>query len=154
MIIRLFTEADASTLRQLYHDTIHAINARDYSQDHLTIWAPATYDPAEWLNTFKDNICFVAEINGTIVGFTDTTPSGYLERFFVHKDYQGRGAGSALIKAVITEITNRGGSEILTQASITAKPFFEHYGFELMEEQQETVGDLIFINYLMCKILN
>ena len=153
MLIRLFTEADASNLRQLYHDTIHAVNARDYTQDHLNIWAPTTYDLAEWQATFKDNICFVAELNNTIVGFADTTQSGYLERFFVHKDYQGQGIGSALMKAIIAEITHRHGTEILTQASITAKPFFEHYGFELMEEQRESVGDLVFINYLMCKIL-
>jgi ribosomal protein S18 acetylase RimI-like enzyme len=63
----------------------------------------------------------VAELNGTIVGFIDyyVLPSIWekwdeatINYLFVHKNYQGRGTGAALLKEVIKQTNKMGIGEL------------------------------------------
>jgi hypothetical protein len=44
--------------------------------------------------------------------------------------------------------------KITTESSITAKPFFEKMGYQLIKEQNKKCAGVILKNYLMEKILN
>lgn len=58
--------------------------------------------------------------NGIIVGFGDIDNTGYLDRLYVHKDYQNQG----IAKAMCDKLEQHNAyNEITTHASITAKPF-------------------------------
>ena len=63
--------------------------------------------------------------SGKIVGFEDMNGNGYLDRLYVHKDYQGQGVASAICDELERFAA---GKTITTHASITAKPFFHHSG--------------------------
>ena len=45
----------------------------------------------------------VAEENGVITGFGDMDSSGYLDRLYVHRDFQGKGIASVLCDRLIKE---------------------------------------------------
>lgn len=64
----------------------------------------------------------VAEEDGVTVGFADMDADGYLDRLYVHKDYQGRGVATALCDALEQAVQCEA---YTTHASITARPFFE-----------------------------
>jgi len=57
----------------------------------LDVWADGNVDLVDWNNSFLEHYTVVATDNGIIVGFGDIDQSGYLDRLFVHKDYQRRG---------------------------------------------------------------
>ena len=44
-------------------------------------------------------------------------------------------------------------NEIKTEASITAKPFFEKMGYIVMKEQQKNVRGMILTNFVMKKLI-
>jgi putative acetyltransferase len=46
VIVRDYRAADAPALARLFHDTVHAIAARDYTPDQLRAWSPAVPDAA------------------------------------------------------------------------------------------------------------
>ena len=46
--------------------------------------------------SFQEHYSIVAVDDEIIVGFGDIDRTGYLERLFVHKDYQGRGIATAI----------------------------------------------------------
>lgn len=152
ILIRKLKSDDIGKCIQLFHDTVHAVNSRDYSLEQVNAWAPDNIDAngASW-QSLVNNISVVAELNNVLVGFIDMTPSGYLDRLYVHKDYQGKGIATALLSELIRQATSQEITDISTEASITAKPFFESNGFVTCEEQRKSFNGVQFINYLMKK---
>lgn len=126
MIIRTFAEQDTTQIVALFYGTVHSVNKQDYSQEQLNAWA-SYEDESKRLSTWKDalsrNICYVVESNGEIAGFADMTLEGYLDRLFVHKEYQRQGIAKALVNTLEAEARRLDLTEIRTEASITAKPF-------------------------------
>lgn len=119
MFIRNYKSSDCEQLAELFYQTVHTVNATDYSAKQLYAWAPGTVDLSEWNASFLRHKTLVAIQDGIIAGFGDIDETGYLDRLFVHRDYQGQGIASALCD----ELEN-GFTQVTTQASITAKSFF------------------------------
>ncbi len=152
--LRPFTPNDLDAILSLFHCTIHEVNIRDYTKDQVNAWAPLDADREAWESSLSKNITFVAEdINGTILGFADLSKEGYLDRLYVHKDYQGFGIASQLLSVLEKEASSLNLSKIHTEASITARPFFEAKGFVLVKENRKDYRGQYFSNFLMNKTL-
>lgn len=145
--LRAYRAEDCKNMAQLFYDTVHTVNARDYSEDQLNAWATGQVDLEGWNASFLDHITLVAEVNGVLAGFGDMTEEGYLDRLYVHKDYQGQGVATALCDALEGKV--RG--SITTHASITARPFFEHRGYRVLREQQVERRGVKLTNFVMEK---
>lgn len=44
MIIRKYQSLDCEEMAQLFYDTIHTINRKDYSKEQLDVWADGKVD--------------------------------------------------------------------------------------------------------------
>lgn len=154
ILIRELKEIDILECITLFQDTIHAVNAKDYSSIQLDAWAPKVKpEVTPRLKTLLENISYVAEYNNQIVGFCDLTMQGYLDRLFVHKNFQGRGIAQALVQKLEVRANELNVKEMTTAASITAKPFFEKAGFAVVKEQQVEIRGVQLTNFVMRKFL-
>ena len=90
----------------------------------------------------------VATENGEVVGFGDMDETGYLDRLYVHKDYQGQGVASAICDELERFAA---GKTITTHASITAKPFFLHRGYRVVRKQEVIRRGVALTNLVMEK---
>lgn len=156
MEIRAYQESDISQLISLFYETVHSVNKQHYSQEQLDAWAPKEEKALKlntWSTSLRQNITYVAEMNGYIVGFSDMTMEGHLDRLYVHKDFQGQGVASVLVNKLEQEARILGLNEINTEASITAKPFFERHGYELVAQQSVERKGVQLVNYRMRKKL-
>lgn len=156
MKIRRFTDRDIPRMVTLFYETVHSVNKKDYTREQLDAWAPKEEEALK-LNTWKDslsrNLTYVAEIKGEIVGFSDMTQEGYLDRLFIHKDFQRQGIAAALVNTLEVEARRLGLIEIETEASITAKPFFERVGYRVVQPQVIQRKGVQLINFRMVKVL-
>lgn len=152
--IRPLKKSDIEHCVKLFYETVHSVNAKDYTQAQRDAWAPRNIDPtSEGWQSLLNNISFVAECDNEIVGFMDMTHEGYLDRAYVHKNYQGKGVASALYRMLEQQAIASGLTEIFTEASITAKPHAEAKGFKVHKEQKKVVNGVELINYVMKKLL-
>lgn len=151
IIIRSFNQNDIINVINLFNETVHAINSRDYSQEQLDIWAPHNPNIELWISKLKKNNTFVAQFGNKIIGFADISQDGLLDHLYVHKDWQGKGVGKLLVQAIENKARELNLKTIVTDASITAKSFFEKMGFMIIKEQEVTLKGVKFINYLMEK---
>lgn len=87
--LRPYRTEDCAALAALFYETVHAVNARDYTPQQLDAWATGEVDLDAWDRSFREHDTVIAEQNGSIVGFGDMDASGYLDRLYVHKDCQG-----------------------------------------------------------------
>ena len=148
MVIRPYRSADCAILAQIYYDTIHTVNAADYTKAQLDAWASGNVDLQVWDEYFLARRSFVAESQGTIVGFADMDDSGYLGRLYVHKDHQGKGIGKALCDTVEKAVDV---PKYTLHSSITAKPFYEKLGYRTVEMRQMPRKDQFITIYVMEK---
>lgn len=157
MKIRRYQPADIQAVVNLFYDTIHTVNRRDYSLEQVEAWAPPDErQQRERLlhDSLSTQIAYVAETRGQIIaGFADLTPHGKVDRLFTHWEYQRQGVASALLKQLESEARALGLQELETEASITARPFFEHHGFEMQREQTIERRGVQLTNYRMAKKL-
>lgn len=149
LTLRKYKSEDCPILAQLFYDTVHTINAADYTEEQLNVWATGTVDIEAWDALFCENETIVAEINGLIVGFGDIRGDGYLDRLYVHKDYQRQGVATAICNELeqVFEV-----DKIITHASITAKAFFKKRGYKAVKKQQVKRQGVFLTNFVMEKV--
>ena len=147
MTLRNYQPSDCRETAWLFYETVHTINARDYTQEQLDAWAPESRDLEEWNRRFLEHRSVVAVEQGQILGFGDLAPDGYLDRLFVHKDFQRQGIASAICQYLEQDFAGA----ITTHASITAKPFFLARGYRVVREQRVLCRGVWMINYVMEK---
>ena len=152
MLIRKYKPEDCRTLSRLFYHTVHTVNAKDYSQEQLKAWATGEVDLEKWNQSFLGHHTFVAVETTAdqerILGFGDIDDSGYLDRLYVHKDYQGKGIGKALCQELESAVKSK---NLSTHASVTARPFFEKLGYRVIKKQQVERQGILLCNYVMEK---
>ncbi|HFD7896643.1 TPA: GNAT family N-acetyltransferase [Legionella pneumophila] len=153
--IRTYKLGDEAEIYQLFYDTVHHINCKDYTEEQLDTWAPRNPDLSSWANSLSKNHSFVAihAESNRIIGFADLEENGCLNRGYVHKDYQGQGIGKSLLLARENRARELGIKQLFSEVSITAKPFFEKCGYVTIKEQTKVLNGISFINYYMVKDL-
>ena len=149
MYIRVYRSSDCKKLTELFYNTVHKINAKDYTKEQLDVWATGQADLEKWNQSLQEHYSIVAIDNKIIVGFGDIDKDGYLDRLFVHSNYQGKGVATAICNQLEQAVDGK----ITTYASITAKPFFEKQGFQVDEEQKRKANQMCLTNYKMSKQL-
>ncbi len=148
MQLREYESADCAELAELFYNTVHSVNAKDYTKEQRDAWATGEVDLREWDRSFREHKTVVAVENDEIVGFGDIAESGYLDRRYVHKDHQGRGIASAICGEPERFAKGR---RITTHASITVKLFFERRGYRVVFEQEVIRHGAALKTYVMEK---
>ncbi len=151
MNVRNFKNEDIESILKLFYDTVHSVNSKDYAKEQLKAWAPKELDKLKWIESLNKNYSLVVEEDTQIIGFGDIDSTGYLDRLYIHKNHQGKKVASNLITELENYVFNKGVKSIITDASITAKPFFENKGYKVIKEQQVELRGQVFTNFKMIK---
>lgn len=148
--LRPYREGDCPALAALFTNTVHTVNAADYTPAQLDAWAPAAGpDLQDWDQRFKDHITLVAEVEGRLAGFADLDPAaGYLDRLYVGSRFQRQGVATALCNA----LEEAAAGPVVTHASVTARPFFARRGYRVLRAQQVERRGVTLANYVMEKV--
>ncbi len=151
MNIREAISDDLGEILDLFRNTIREVNKEDYSSEQLKAWAAGADDRKRWLYRIRQHYFLVAEKKGAIVGFASITREGYLDTMFVHKDHQGEGVAKALLEEIMEFAMHRNLTSITTDASVTARPFFEKHGFTVIAKQSVNRKGITLTNFKMYK---
>jgi len=147
MVIREYQSLDCEVLAELFYNTVHMVNVRDYTKEQLDVWATGNVDLEKWNQSFEEHYSLVAIDDEVIIGFGDIGKAGYLDRLFVHSDYQRKGIATAICNQLEQAVQG----SIVTHASITARPFFEKRGYRVIKEQQVERQGIFLTNFIMEK---
>jgi putative acetyltransferase len=149
--IRKYCVGEELLLRELFFQTIHAVNSKDYTTQQVDAWAPKDYDREGWIERIQRINPYVAIVDGEIAGYADIQADGYIDHFYCHWRYQGKGVGSRLMATLLNDGQHLGLERFYSHVSITAKPFFEHYGFTVVKQQRVCLQGVYLTNFIMEK---
>ena len=144
MIIRTYKNADCDALAELFYETVHTVNANDYTPAQLSAWAKDCASLKERRQDLSIQKTLIAEQNSVIIGFGSIDKLGCLDLLFVHKDFQRQGVATAICNEL-----EKGFAVIKTYASVTAKPFFEKRGYVAIKAQEVERLGVKFKNLVM-----
>ena len=114
--VRNYRSSDCEKVAELFYETVHTVNAENYTAEQLFAWAKDERQLQTRKNDFIKQNTLIAEIDGNIVGFGSMTDAGYLDLLYIHKDFQRKGIATKLCDEL-----ERGFSVVVTHASVTAK---------------------------------
>lgn len=146
--IRKYQEEDCLSTIQLFRETVLYINSKDYSEEQVQAWGGYELDPVIWNRSLLNNYSVVAIKDNIIVGFGDMDKSGYLDRLFVHKNYQGQNIATIIMRNLEFYIN---ASKFTSHVSITAKPFFENQGYHVVKDNLVKVRGVTLKDFIMEK---
>ncbi|MES1265158.1 MAG: GNAT family N-acetyltransferase [Variovorax sp.] len=138
----------------MYFTAIHEIASSDYSPGQLDAWAPADLDPALWASRVQGIRPFVALLGDEIVGYADVQHDGYIDHFFVSGAHPRQGIGTRLMARIHEEARLLGLTELTSDVSMTAEPFFALHGFKVVERRFPVRRGVTLQNALMRKALD
>ncbi|TDF42502.1 GNAT family N-acetyltransferase [Alteromonadaceae bacterium M269] len=149
--MRRYRSGEEVELRRLFFETVRHINISDYSEEQVVAWAPEQYDEAEWCERIHSINPFVALVDEHIAGYASIDVEGYIDHFYCHRQFQGKGIGKSLMSRLFEQAEEYGVSRLYSHVSLTAKPFFEKHGFVAVVEQQVEVRGQKLTNFVMEK---
>lgn len=151
--VRGYQASDFDAIVTLFKEAVAAINIKHYTAEQVATWT--TINLERWQNSLAANITLVAVLRDPcndapsslhqealadrqderIVGFGDLTHEGYLDRLYVHKDYQARFVALKIFKALEQKAKELCLEKITTDCSITAKLPAERVGLKLSKSR-------------------
>ncbi|KZE36528.1 GNAT family acetyltransferase [Bhargavaea cecembensis] len=139
-------ENDIPAVRQVaaesWHDTYEGIIPREIRECFLA----AAYSPASLQRRLEQSILYVAEHEGSVVGFANffrlpQTGDAELSAIYLLPFYQGQGLGTALLERGIGDLSDAGRLYITVERdNENGRQFYESRGFSSVEEFEEDFG--------------
>lgn len=152
-MIRAYRPADLDEVVAVFTRAVREVARRDYSPEQVAAWAPDVPDLQAWARRLDAGRAFVCERDGAIAGFVLVDHTGCIVLLFVHPAHQRRGVARALMDRAVAWARAQGIRRLHTDASITARPFFERAGFALVAEQEVERRGVRFRNFRMERVL-
>lgn len=153
--IRQLEERDIPEMQELFRSTVLNINIKHYTQEEVEDWASCGDNPGRWKELLFYNQ-YIGAFNeeNLMIGFSSMNKEGYLHSMFIHKDWQGKGVATQLLSEVEHMARQYKVTEITTEVSLTARPFFEKKGYEVVNIQKCRANKLELTNFVMRKLLD
>ena len=149
--IRRYKSGDLGAVVAVFQGAVREVASRDYAPAQIAAWAPQPPDLPAWSERLRGQGVFVADAGHTLAGFAKIDDQGHIDLLFVHPGFQGQGVARLLFEAVMTRAASLGLSRLSADVSITARPFFECMGFQLVRTQEVVRQDIRLRNFVMCR---
>lgn len=140
-LLRPMLPADVAVLAAIFQASIEELAAEDYDEAQREAWAAAADDEAAFGAKLGSLLTIVATVQGAPVGFIALEGTEHVEMLYVYPRLARQGIGSLLYDAIEKLARGRGAKRIISDASDTARPFFEVKGFEAQHRETVEIGD-------------
>lgn len=152
--IRAYRAEDAPALARIFRAAIHATAAGDYPPEALAAWTAAADDETAFGNRLAGGITRVAQHDGTPVAFGQIDPGNRFAMLYTAPAWGRHGWASAICDELESIARTAGNGCLYTEASWTARAFFEQRGFESMGVERVERAGIVIERYRMRRILD
>ncbi len=143
MIVRRATVDDADAICDVHIRSIRVLCANDYTPEQIESWVRyKSADNYRKAMTECGEVLFVAARHLKIIGFSQLWKDE-ITSVYVAPEGKGIGAGRALLEAAEDHARQQGVTEIKLRSTITSIAFYEHLGYQRVEDTIYTLRDRV-----------
>jgi putative acetyltransferase len=132
---RPYETSDLEQVIGVYRAAIHTLAAPFYTAEELAAWAPQHMDADSWRQRLVTVRALVVEEDGIVAGFLTYDLTGHIDMLFIHPRFARQGLATRLYLDAEAELRRASASTVFTEASLAARPFFEHHNFQVDAEE-------------------
>jgi putative acetyltransferase len=151
--LRPYLAADTPVLIEIFRASVMDLAVEDYDERQCTAWASSVDDDEAFAARLNVGLTLVATLMGSPVGFISLKSPNVIDLLYVHPAAAREGVANALCSAIEKLGQARNIASLVTDASDTAKPFFERRGFILQHRNTIEIAGEWLGNTHMKKIL-
>ena len=132
--VRSAKQKDIESICLVHHAAVYALEGGPYKKDILEAWAAAVTPKViqKGMDT-SDIIGFVAEVEGTVIGF-GAMHCDEIRAIYVHPNFQKKGVGSKLLARLETKAIENGFHHLNLNASLNARFFYKAHNYKVIKE--------------------
>jgi putative acetyltransferase len=135
--LRPMLPADVPTLADIFRASIEGLTGDAYDGEQQDAWASAADDEAAFAGRLADRVTLVATLQNSPVAFASLEGADKIDMLYVHPAVAGQGVATMLVDALEKLANARGAKRLTTDASDTARAFFDARGYTA--QQRNTV---------------
>lgn len=150
-MIRLFNKTDLYVLHLMICDTINTSYSGVYPPRAVCFFKE--YHSKKKIierSTIGEILVLISERNASILA-TGSLVNSEIVGVFVHPDHQRQGHGKALMDELEKNASAKGLSEVNLSVSLPSRVFYEHLGYDILDERALDVGEGECLKYWLGK---
>jgi putative acetyltransferase len=125
-----FQVEDVPALAQLFRDAVSVSGISGYTAEQCAAWAKSADDEAAFGASLSEGWVRLAVDDDGIVGFAQINMPGHIAMLYTAPRAARRGVGTLLLDDMLALGDAMGADALTVEASIVARPLFQHFGFE------------------------
>lgn len=144
MRIRTYAVSDLPDVVALFTASVHELAQSHYDAAQRDAWAPREPELHVWGERLRPLHILLAVDDGALCGFVGYEDDGHIDLLFTAPARARAGVASQLYVCAEQSLAASGATELTTEASELARPFFARHGFDVIETQivQRQAGSL------------
>ena len=146
MIKRIAEESDLDAILKLFVKSIQETCKNDYSTEQISAWIGSIEDRGKWLDRIREQYFVLVEVDDRLAGFASLKNRSHIDLLYVDPQFQRKGIAKYLLNELLRSTAE---AKITTHSSITARPFFEKNGFDVVKENRFKLRSIKVSNYKM-----
>lgn len=161
MSIRLFQDENLLDAIAIFRDAVWNIASKDYTDEQCRAWAgdrQANSSTVEERQRFQHmlsrGMTLVAEDQQGAVAFGQLDPADHINLLYCCARGKGQGFATQILTALEAEAVRQQVEALHTEASLTARGFFEKQGYIVIEQEEVTRRGVQLSRFKMRKLLN
>lgn len=149
LVIRPCAPDDLDVTIEIFLRATRETASADYTLAQVNAWAQANRE--SWAKRRRGRDAWLALLENSPAGFAELAPDGHIDMMFVHPSFGGTGVAGALLETIERAAMQQGTYRLFTEASITARGFFERQGFRTIAAQSVPCRGEALTNFRMEK---
>jgi putative acetyltransferase len=151
--LRPFLAPDTPLLAEIFRASVEELTSEEYSEAQQEAWAAAADNEEVFGAHLANCLTLVATLEGSVVGFAALEDGDHVAMLYVHPAVARRGVATMLCDALEKLSAARGTAKLTTDASETARRFFERRGYTSQRRNAVPCGGEWLVNTTMEKQL-
>jgi len=151
--LRPMLPTDVPALVGIFRASVEGLTDEDYSAEQQEAWLSVTLDETAFAERLGAQLVLVALLQSEPVGFASLKGTDEIDLLYIHPAVARQGAATLLIDALEKLAGARGATQIKTDASDTARDFFDRRGYVAQLRNTVLRGDEYLSNTTMSKQL-
>jgi putative acetyltransferase len=155
LTIRSYRAEDVAEIARAFYASVREVASSRYDAAQVRAWANEVPNIVTTRARLEQptRTTYVAELDGTIVGFIEIEDDGHLDMLFRTPAGAGLGVAAKLYAAAESRARERGVASIVTEASLLAEPFFAKHGFAVEARDERIMRGVALPRARMVKTL-
>lgn len=151
MRFRNHTPADTEALIAVYRAAARVLGRQEYTEEQTNAWAMYPEDAEAFRHMLAKGVTLCAVIGAAPVAFGQLHPTDHIAYMYCHPDHARRGLGSATLTMLEAHAQSKGVTAVRVEASAVARPFFERFGYRVLEVERPVRHGVTFMRFKMEK---